>query len=88
MSDRAYCSIIAAELLYKAALAVENPSPELQAAIAACNEDIAARRASADEIEAARDEWASDDIEIDDVPLVSPAEDGVWVNAWLWVQKG
>lgn len=39
-------------------------------------------------IEAARSNYTSDsscDIEIDDVPDLSIAEDGVWVSAWVWV---
>lgn len=30
-------------------------------------------------------EQCDDDLEIDDAPLVSPAENGVWVSAWIWV---
>lgn len=39
-------------------------------------------------ITAARSNYAEpsgDDIEIDDVPLVSTAEGGAWVSAWVWV---
>lgn len=36
-------------------------------------------------IKAARDHYASDDLEIDDQPILSVAEEGVWVNAWVWV---
>lgn len=40
------------------------------------------------EIEAARDEYASDEIEIDDDALASrpDEEEGLWVQAWLWVR--
>lgn len=36
-------------------------------------------------IAAARDEYASDDVEIDDNPSISRADDGTWVSAWVWV---
>lgn len=36
-------------------------------------------------VEAARTRYATDDLEIDDVPGVSPAGGGVWVSAWVWV---
>ena len=38
-------------------------------------------------IQSARDNFADDDLEIDDTPLISPGVDGsvVWVNAWVWV---
>lgn len=38
--------------------------------------------------ELAREQYASDDIEIDDTLTdadFSPAEDGTWVHAWVWV---
>ena len=36
-------------------------------------------------IQAARDEWASDEIEIDDDPIVSEGDDGAFVAAWVYV---
>ena len=36
------------------------------------------------EIEEARLQ-TNDDLEIDDEPLLSVADDGVWVSAWIWV---
>lgn len=38
------------------------------------------------EITAARKE-CNDELEIDDFPLVSPSDDGVWVSAWIWVPR-
>jgi hypothetical protein len=38
-------------------------------------------------IAAARDMYASDDVEIDDNPKLSHADDGVWVAAWVWVSR-
>ncbi|QWY83077.1 hypothetical protein [Rhizobium phage RHph_X66] len=38
-------------------------------------------------ISAAREHWASDDLEIDDDPRVSAGGDpGAWVHAWVWVR--
>lgn len=36
----------------------------------------------------ARREYATDDVEIDDNPKISPSEDGCWVAAWVWVSDG
>lgn len=43
--------------------------------------------ASAEQIERARDEYQTDDIEIDDDAMVSRAEEenGMWVSAWVWL---
>lgn len=38
------------------------------------------------DIEEARALYTNDDVEIDDDPLVSVAEKGVWVGAWVWVE--
>lgn len=56
-----------------------NSAPALLPLVPAANE----REASA--VEAARRMYTTDDLEIDDVPGVSPGEDGVWVSAWVWV---
>ena len=40
-------------------------------------------------IERARDQYAlgsDDNIEIDDNPETSQAENGIWVQAWVWVE--
>ncbi len=38
-------------------------------------------------VSAAREHWASDNIEIDDDPRVSlGADPGAWVHAWVWVK--
>ena len=37
-------------------------------------------------IKRAEDRYASDDVEIDDKPIFSPAERGTWVSAWVWVE--
>lgn len=39
-------------------------------------------------IKAARDNYADDDCEIDDQPMLAPTGSGVWVNAWVWVANG
>jgi hypothetical protein len=36
-------------------------------------------------IQKARDEYTDDELEIDDNPVVSHGDDGVWVSAWVWV---
>jgi len=40
-----------------------------------------------DAIAEARECYADDDCEIDDEPVVSIGDDGVWVNAWVWVPR-
>lgn len=32
-------------------------------------------------------QYASDDIEIDDVAYAAKSNDGAWVSAWVWVPK-
>lgn len=47
-------------------------------------------RATPDQIEAAREEYAQgsdDNIEIDDDALVSEGEGGYWVQAWVWIAE-
>jgi hypothetical protein len=36
-------------------------------------------------IEIAKEQYASDEIEIDDNAETSRAKNGVWVQAWVWV---
>lgn len=57
---------------------------ELLAALKDCGKAIKEREAYAPEIKAAR-EQTNDDLEIDDDPVLSIADDGVWVSAWIWV---
>ena len=86
--------------LYKAASAllaslgaVPEFTPELvalQKAVEACREEIDNREAFATEIQKARDEYTMDsscDVEIDDEPVLSVVDDGVWVSAWVWVPR-
>ena len=86
--------------LYKAASAllaslgaVPEFTPELvtlQKAVEVCREEIDNREAFATEIQKARDEYTMDsscDVEIDDEPVLSVADEGVWVSAWVWVQR-
>jgi hypothetical protein len=92
----------AANNLYKAASAVlrsietglaEAPDAEVKAlksAVEGCREAIDERETFAAEIEAAREEYTQDtscSVEIDDDPVLSVADDGVWVSAWVWVQR-
>ena len=36
-------------------------------------------------IKQARERYQTEDIEIDDNAMVSNAEDGIWVAAWVWM---
>ena len=62
--------------------------PRLKDAAAALrlsiDERCEARVAYADQIGEARRQ-ANDELEIDDYPEVSAGDDGVWVQAWVWV---
>lgn len=47
------------------------------------------RQATPEQIERARNEYclcSDDNIEIDDNAAVSEGEEGVWVQAWVWLQ--
>ena len=60
----------------------------LAAALRGIDASEAEAHAQAGAIAEAREMYVDStcDIEIDDQPLVcEPGEDGVWVNAWLWV---
>jgi hypothetical protein len=37
--------------------------------------------------EAARARWVNDDLQIDEDAVVSLAEEGAWVAAWVWVPE-
>lgn len=62
---------------------------DTEKALAAHLDELAAdRRAHEGTIGCARSNYAEpsdDDIEIDDEPMLSIADDGVWVSAWVWV---
>lgn len=36
-------------------------------------------------IASARGQYCNDDLEIDDTPLLSVGDGGLWVSAWVWV---
>lgn len=38
-------------------------------------------------VKVARNEYVTDEVEIDDEPELSPSEDGCWVAAWVWVSN-
>ena len=51
---------------------------------------IREREEFADLIQQARDDYTTDsscDVEIDDDPVLSVADEGVWVSAWVWVNR-
>jgi hypothetical protein len=69
-----------------AARAQPEPSPELIAAIAKCDEQIAEAKELDGIREQAHVKYGSDDIEIDSTPLFSRGGDpGWWVSACVWV---
>jgi hypothetical protein len=39
-------------------------------------------------VEAARTEYANDDVEIDDNAQANIGEEGTWVSCWVWLSKG
>lgn len=44
-------------------------------------------KATKEEIEQARAVYQNDDVQIDDDALTSHTDDGVWVQAWVWLPK-
>lgn len=50
--------------------------------------EIEAAFATPDEIEEARNEYGNDECEIDDGAVsTSRSDDGLWVNAWVWLAR-
>jgi hypothetical protein len=43
-------------------------------------------RATPEELRAARDEYANDDVAIDDDAAVSRTDTGAWVQAWVYIE--
>jgi hypothetical protein len=66
-------------------LALIEAHDDLQSLHARCVAMIVTIADSASYIEQAREDYAVDEIEIDDEPAVSAGDDGRWVQAWLWV---
>lgn len=58
--------------------------PELASIANRYDESLRELSTYADEIEAARAE-CNDDLEIDDNPICSANDEGVWISAWIWV---
>ena len=54
-------------------------------ALADCIKTADQFKATAEQVQAARAQYATDEMEVDDDASTSPGEDGVWVSAWLWV---
>ena len=42
--------------------------------------------ATTEQIRRAKKEYETDEIEIDDNAIVSEAEEGVWISAWVWLE--
>ena len=57
---------------------------DLQAALSRVDSAFEDQANCSDDICRAR-ELATDELEIDDEPMVSVGDRGVWVNAWVWV---
>lgn len=57
---------------------------ELQTALSRVDSAFDDQAACSGEIQRAR-EVATDELEVDDEPMVSVSDQGVWVNAWVWV---
>ncbi len=60
---------------------------DLEAAVNECHGVIDLSESNPDIIEQARDMYANDELQIDDSPVLAPADDGTWVSAWVWVPK-
>lgn len=43
--------------------------------------------ATPEEVERARDSYASEELQVDDNAAVIHADDGVWVAAWVWLPR-
>lgn len=56
---------------------------ELQAALGRVDSALEDQANCAEDIKRAR-QLVSDDLEIDDDPMVSVGDRGVWVSAWVW----
>ena len=57
---------------------------DLQAALSRVDAAFEDQANCSGDIRRAR-EFATDELEIDDEPMVSVGDRGVWVNAWVWV---
>ena len=57
----------------------------LTRALEECEGAVKDRQAYASEIEKAREKYATDEVEIDDDPVTSAGDEGVWVSAWVWM---
>jgi hypothetical protein len=55
--------------------------------VRATHPDLFGTEEERDEAEGEYVAGSSDDIEIDDHPMVSRGDGGVWVSAWVWLQR-
>lgn len=74
----------AAKLAWEILHATGNDLEVLDKALHDCDQVGAERKAYRLQIEEAR-ELGTDELEISNFPMLSAAEDGVWVSAWVWV---
>lgn len=76
-----------ADRLYKAAKALlpQHQTPKLKLALREIEIAIQNREQYPGLIQTARDTYCTDDIEIDDHPVLSITDSGAWINAWVFV---
>lgn len=76
-----------ARLLIDTEKDTESPDCPYTALVKEIDEYLALKATPA-QVEAAREEWADDELEIDDEAMLSPAADGsgTWISAWVWMQ--
>lgn len=71
-------------LLHAADIALLREDPKFASIVQRYDESVVHLIDYAREIELARVN-TNDDFEIDDNPIISAADDGVWVSSWIWV---
>ncbi len=75
--------------LASAVLAATSIAPEITELATATLDNLDSllkdQEAYAPELAQARQSYCDDDTSIDDQPIFSAGDDGVWVSAWVWV---
>lgn len=62
------------------------PTDELYELRLAVQAELFSREGDPLLIEAAREQYGSSEIEIDDQAMTSHGDGGIWVAAWLWIE--
>lgn len=86
-----------ADLLFQAVLKVINDDAVLHLSRGTVDAITSAHKAAKDAmrevqdniafVDKARELYSTDEIEIDDHPVLSVTDDGAWVSAWVWVAQ-